>query len=792
MTELAYMILTNNDLLYEITKWYILEHIDDHKKFIDIICKDKNIVKLVWLLDNNFITIDKINQITQQLTKKFTGIHNNLSFFDYAYYANSKNIIEYLSQNIDLTKLDLKTYVNNMFENEHLSTDAFKNFISFYNELPDNNLFDKIFTECDSPNIDILMDTLKTPVNHFGNFNLHIKEEVKYEDILFKFLIKSNLVTLEYLDNNLNYTDMDGIVLRKTIIYMISKNLHNSFDYLLYKYPNEKNNLINSGIFDDDAIHDYLFKNCFEVYNMLLQNKVNVRYDKSIDLLLRIILTKKKQFYANIYIGKRTMYVDVLINTLKKLNVYPQIINCIEKGEEKEIIKIHHYIKKNNLCLDNELLNSLILCYTDNLVEQFGLISIDMKNACVKYLQDKNDMQSLGKIILDKDINIEFNEKLNILLKNEMYINAFDTICLSKDKIKYVESFPSCTKYEKCINDVFNKCFISTNIQPLLNHIYLNEDDYDIVNFFNLLVKQIGLDDKLYIVNNLPKKLNKFYEIFNIICDSIIDIIDICVEYCENLYLAKISSCEKVIENYEHGLGRIYDIILDAGTGIEQAIKQLNDITSNKPNFVELCNNENLQNNNISNFVNEYNLSTQLDKFINSNNYLIQNVVIQNMLNKGLINDKITMKFKMITMTSNIYKKNIKNIDYVINNLVKNDHNMLVIMLNYAKRLPDCHKVSLNDLKIFLHHVQKSYINDDDIFNNFTLNEKIDNEMKLWFFEYFIMAGMPKCLDVFFTFNNDMKYNRTHIKMAKNSKVRDVLIKYKSSYTITNVKPIKL
>ncbi len=806
MSCLAYEVLTNNDLLFEITKWHIFDYYSDHKKFINIICRDKNINKLVWLINNNYITINQLNDITSKLTSVFTGIHSKLSFFDYAYCAGSTNIVDFLSNGSDLRLMDMVTYVSNMFEYTPQSSDnmftetqynstAFKNFILFYNYLPSNNLFDTIFEIINPPNIELLLSGVSSSKtdNYIGNFNLNTNQydnqyNINYKDITIKFLLKSNFTTLEQLDLVCNCDDMNGIIIGKTLMYAISNNFYETVEYILYKYPDENDKLIKSSIFESDVLHEHLFKKSFDTYILLLQHNPKFINEKPINILLNNALVNRMD-----NLSKRKF--DTLFNTVKKTNMFPILTNYIEKDNPKEIlgmIKICSYIKKINLELNNELLNSLALCNSNNFVEKFRDLSIDMKNACANYLQDSNNLALLGKIILNKDIKIEFNIKIHLLLQNKLYKEAFDNICFPEDELKCINTQPLSQTYESHINYTFNRCFISTNIQPLLNHIYLNENEYDLVAFFKSLVTKIGLDDKLQIATDLSKKLTNFHELFNIVCDSILDV-NLGIEYCERLFAKqKLPLRDGGVFPIPHP--GFHPVVLDGGAAARRdEIEENRRAGLIKPNFVEMINVEIQKNINIIKFVNEYNLSTQLDKFVNSDNYLIQNIVAQNMLNKGNVSNKICVEFKMVTMTSNIYKKNAKNINYVMNNLVKCDHTLLVIMYNYAKILPDCHNITLSDFKIFLHHIQKNTLSDDMVFNNFSLDKfTYDTDEKQWFLDYFISSGMCSCLNMFLTNNKDIKYNRTHVKLAKSNGIKDVLIKFKDSYTITSLKPIKL
>lgn len=69
--NLAYYILTENNLLKEITKWYILQYIHFPDVFLDKICDDRNIDKVKELLKNGHITIDLLNNFVADVFSQY-------------------------------------------------------------------------------------------------------------------------------------------------------------------------------------------------------------------------------------------------------------------------------------------------------------------------------------------------------------------------------------------------------------------------------------------------------------------------------------------------------------------------------------------------------------------------------------------------------------------------------------------------------------------------------------------------------------------------------------------------
>jgi len=74
--ELAYNALTNEDILKEITKWYIFDYIQYPDIFLDIICNENNIYKLDWLLTNKYITFKILDKYVSEVLKPLYKIND--------------------------------------------------------------------------------------------------------------------------------------------------------------------------------------------------------------------------------------------------------------------------------------------------------------------------------------------------------------------------------------------------------------------------------------------------------------------------------------------------------------------------------------------------------------------------------------------------------------------------------------------------------------------------------------------------------------------------------------------
>jgi hypothetical protein len=85
---MAHIVLTNNDLLKEITKWHILKYINFPDIFLNIICNDNNIYYLSWLLTDKYLTFEMLNIMVQNVLPDISALQdlpgvNITSFTEY-------------------------------------------------------------------------------------------------------------------------------------------------------------------------------------------------------------------------------------------------------------------------------------------------------------------------------------------------------------------------------------------------------------------------------------------------------------------------------------------------------------------------------------------------------------------------------------------------------------------------------------------------------------------------------------------------------------------------------------
>ncbi len=1080
MDDIGHIIFTNNDILKQITKWHILDYLNDEEHLINILCQDKNIDNLIWLLCDKYITVDILNNTTTKCLSKFNYFSYDPLFLDYAHFANSPKITSYFkyitNRNINLTE-----YMQNVFE----KLEDNKMFISFYNYLPQNNLFDKFIHDYETHNLifnktinnNLFNDMNCLAFNHCfiaGDFGTQYDlKELHYNDNLLKFLLKSGLITLDFLDKK--FIDFDKcITIRSSIVYMLYKNFSKTLEYILYKYPIERNQLIDGF---SDKLTEFLFSQNIETIIVLLKNNISELHTYILEYIFKYISYKLT--------GPLGRNIYAVIDTFQKLNIYPHIIQLIKQNKINELKKVYEYVCDNTLKYTDETVNNIIMCYTEQFVEHFNTLNTEMKNDCVKYLL-KHGLELMSKIINDDAIDISFEKKINILMENNMYDNAYDYITnfdyeqdkvikkamiyvtnpcnisdivldikplfdylktadkkekiyeslnkfyISKhmidfilddklsewDKIckmiirnplKYIDDYVEgliesnkstfaniyegfsedqmkeniknklisnlsepknmdvlalsnfeldkknynnydsnkkihklfcdyCTKtmgeminnyiicytpkfadhfktlsidkknrclnyllenneynliskiifdphikldnnvklrillesnmYDDLINYILlgkhnnndeyinlekkynykpptytilngvytqdnkeilltkleekslinltlNESILQLNIHGLLTYIYNNGNKYDIIQFFKNLCPKLSIEDNILIIKNLPKSLDNFHNIFVLLCDILLEKIITCNKmlYCiKNTETKKTPERKQTMEEMMNFIPprcnkREVDIneftlcletILSSENILKEQVIGNNPITidvfptindtmlliDSNINFVDLAYEMLLQNNDIINFVNEYNLGIHLNEFTNNtySNYIIKNIIAQNLLNIGKYNNYEIIQYKFLHMTHNIYKKNRNNINNIINSVIIPDHNMLTIVYNYSKSLIKNVDIQLYELQIFLQSIQQQ-MNDDDIYNNFSFDknnyEKLSNTNFL--LEYFIKNNMPKCLNEYLN-NNKVKYFDDHVKMANKSELLNILKKNKSSH----------
>ncbi len=135
----AYFILSNDDLLKEITKWHILQYLQFPNIFLEKLCDDKNIEKIKWLFLEGLVTIESLNKCVQDTfihvndyggnVENFLLIVEMKTFIDYIlFYKKCPKVFMYIIDNFknerdnfitsELFKIDdfqqyLKTYLNN-------------------------------------------------------------------------------------------------------------------------------------------------------------------------------------------------------------------------------------------------------------------------------------------------------------------------------------------------------------------------------------------------------------------------------------------------------------------------------------------------------------------------------------------------------------------------------------------------------------------------------------------------------------------------------------------------------
>jgi len=107
--ELAYNVLTNEDILKEITKWHIFDYVQYPDIFLDIICNENNIYKLDWLLTNKYVTFGILDKYVREIIKPLQKVNNIIiphipinSFIEYVLiFKKSFKVFMYIFKNFE-------------------------------------------------------------------------------------------------------------------------------------------------------------------------------------------------------------------------------------------------------------------------------------------------------------------------------------------------------------------------------------------------------------------------------------------------------------------------------------------------------------------------------------------------------------------------------------------------------------------------------------------------------------------------------------------------------------------
>ena len=492
----------NYKLLKEIIKCDDFNNIENDKEFIDILCKDENINKFMLLFNENHITIENLNIITQNIVHPFTDFDNKLSFFDYAYFTGNVNIINHFSYDPQFTLSDIQYRVKKIFENIDEYTDTkksdFHNFIVFYNQLPDNNLIDTIIPSDNLYDniwiqIDVLSDIHLDCENHcksIGGYGYQYNmNKINYCDNVIKFLLKSNSDNVIYLENLLEKCneknnkkwgirscdqniDLSQKKVPSYIMYLIYKNFYNSLNYILNKYPEIKEIIIILRIFKTQKVMHYLIKYNIQTIITLIDHDITSFYDIITDYLYN-----HANYVTDVY-DDIPIYIstNLLFNVMKRKNICPPLTTLIDQQKLCIFDKVYEYIQNHNkfIFFDTEeskkinfttpIVNDIMLCYTHtNLLEHFRNLSQEHKAICLKFLLEKNEYELLLCVMYDDDIKINQNIKLKILVHHEMYDEALEFLCDPETDVcnTFDTNFQGNTIHKisnhmKCIDTVMN------------------------------------------------------------------------------------------------------------------------------------------------------------------------------------------------------------------------------------------------------------------------------------------------------------------------------------------------
>lgn len=800
---------------------------------------------------NDFLLSHNIETVVVLLENNISALHNECIEYLFKYKKFKSNIglgNIYTSIYNTFNKLKIYSNVITLIDNSDILT---------LEKIHEYIKYNKFEYTCETTNNIIMCYSLKF-IEHFNTLIIEMKNEcskylIKYEPKLMAKIILDTDINIGFndkvdilIENNMydyaydyisNY-EIPEIIFNNSILLKLSGVLNLSMNIL--KLPGQINSDTKRNKIYDTLQKMHISK---KIINLIEQNKID-EWSKIYKYLSSCPIEFIDELIYDFIDTNKVSFVELYKNWPQITNMKNHIHNILSNNlfhsnndhNNNYNKTIHTYI--NNYCIKiaEEQLNNIVTCYTSEFVDNFKSLSKNMKNKCLKYLLKNKESGLLSKIILDKDIVIEFNVKLKILLEFNQYEDAINCILFNDgDKYEIMEKiYNSYTKIKTnpdkqnsvsqledniLINNALNESEIHVNIQNLLEYVYNKKTD--IINVIKILFSKVHIQDKILIITNLPKSLDNFYDIFVMLCDTLFEEI---FTYHKMLYCIKNHIVENIINDFVIDDNNVYNYDhdrhinkIEPDININDFIKCLLSISDNnipiqtdEPNikitntfpslmdnillktsninFMDLAYNTILNNQYIMNFVNEYNLNIQSNKF--TTNYIIKNIVIQNMLNKGTYDKYENITYKMIHMTPNIYKKNCKIIDVIINNVIIPDHNMLLTIYNYSNMFPKCFNVKLKELQTFLQFIQTT-ICDDDIYNNFLYGKKIWDDLNdQYLIEYFLKNNMPKCLNIYLN-NCNVKYYESHIKMAKKSELLNILVQHKNLY-LREYMPFKL
>jgi hypothetical protein len=894
--SIARDVLTNNDLLRYITQWHILPL---PKNIINILSQDKNIIRLIWLLNDRHITMEELDKLTQKHTtipgKSTNEFFEKLSFLEYAYFINSKNIMNYFKYTPKTINIDDE--VKRLFTNASpfmTYDNSLPRFIAFYNNLPPNNIFTHIIPTLDLKNNDTIKDIINndmatTCINDVCKFCCfcskprHKSLEQKYtHDDLLLFLLKSKSIDVTYLDNILKNNVNKKV---RSILHFMYKNYEGTFNYVVDNYPDTITYINESIILSNQVIIDYFMFYNSKMLTKLVEKGATSLHNNIIDYLFEFVLNMQKHYHG-IIDGKKFVVPlndvankGLIIDVFNKLGIFKEIVEFIGDGNLDEILKVRKFISDYTSNFTKAVVTynkpSFVYHFSNLKGYQFAIMH---KKDITKYLFVNKHYKALLAIIDDDECNIDPVNKLMVLVENSEYDKACEYLCFDENFSKniftnYIFDYNG-QDFNMNIGDVTEKnlilSYISIKIAKYVCKILKELPDktdtickkLESINY-NLKFLDLEKEEKSNVVIKILNVMNNnIYEFNDVINSTIICFLpnfednfkklnstqkNICVKYLSKTnnkqLLSKIILNRYITFDFDIKLDvllnmKLYDVAIDfieenfgdninadthdllqyiydnmptnidiikhifTNTSKNNKILIINSLSQSLNNFCDIfimmCDNlKSVSKKELSKFVNTYNLSKHINHFINnpSDNDIIKNITLQNLLNMGKpIN--FTVQNKMIYMTQNIYKKNVKNINDVIQNHIINDHNMLYVLYQYTKKLYQCPDMSLYELQTFLQKISfTENITDDLIYNNFNFEEG-DIHCNKWLFDYLVKNNFKKCVRAFFLCMSNNKecqvkiFNKEHIKETKDGEMLNMLIKFNKYYEQT-LTPLK-
>ncbi len=450
--------------------------------------KDKNLNKIIWILEWPVVLLGEFNIVYLSLPKEFI------------YYIIKKHFcfILYNKNNCIINKFLI--FIN-------IETYCYNNIIKSYENIINNNLNYINFLFLKDKKSKLISNLYKL------KYVVFYKGLGSYLDKIRRLLYICKYLLLNYLF----YLNLDIIILNKSILLIKCDLVTN----LCKNYPDLKGiiGMYYYELYNKNKLISFIIKNHYIIFKNF-NNNINILYSSFIslidkfDTLLGISILNKFIFIkkGNDPFGFKKLslcIIEIILNNNFYINLYNLIKYCIlffyKKYYiyKKNILKLFNFILKRfvNKLISLNYLKKDILIIIENNYNNFDLLDIKKRIDIFIYFKNKKIFNKFISVykrfnnILVKFIDFLDIKKFNILFLNKKQeIILYKYIFLLKKKYKIY-------LYKHNYKKLFNCFFISIKkIENFLNSLKINTN--------NLIFK----NNRLYLLNNIKLIFNKYMD----------------------------------------------------------------------------------------------------------------------------------------------------------------------------------------------------------------------------------------------------------------------------------------